>query len=476
MNLISFQHTILFISVFALLVAFIVFKIISYSNPIGYTTELFSESNGPLENPYCGFYHIIGYTLSEEYTNSDNFVYSVKSYTEPLVLIEINLKNYRNSEIGEKGLSMLNDILSAWEQSPKHTKLILRFLYDWDGTAFATEPDSLQTVLKHMEQLSQLVNRYKGTIYIMQGCFIGAWGEMHNSKFANLHSIKTLMNRLNELIDPSIYLSVRTPSLWRGITNLYEVPENFSLSMKENTIAKRLGLFNDGILGSETDLGTYGNTLKKDANSPSHKGIRKEELEFQNRLCLYVPNGGEVIYNSNLSELESAAMALRKMHISYLNADYDSRVLEQWKKSIWNGRDVFNGSDGYSYIKAHLGYRYLIDSCKIKKSMLINKDFTLSIIVKNVGFSNALKPFDVSLSLINEETGDCTTLPFNMDLQSIYGGSKKTFTEKLPVKELKKGNYLIYFSVKDKTSGQTIFLGNKNELTENGYLLGRFEK
>ena len=47
---------------------------------------------------------------------------------------------------------------------------------------------------------------------------------------------------------------------------------------------------------------------------------------------------------------------------------------------------------------------------------------------------------------------------------------------KLPVKDLKHGRYQIYFSVTDETSGEMILLGNKNEATDDGYLLGQLEK
>lgn len=47
---------------------------------------------------------------------------------------------------------------------------------------------------------------------------------------------------------------------------------------------------------------------------------------------------------------------------------------------------------------------------------------------------------------------------------------------KIPVKDIKQGNYEIYFSVTDETSGQKILLGNKNEMTEDGYLVGRLER
>lgn len=476
MKHLNIYHIVLFAPFLALIITFIVLRLHTLLSCINYTLEAFSESSESIRNPYCGFYHIIGYTLSDDYTPTNSSTYEINSYTEALVLLEINLKNYRTDAISEKGLAQLNDILAAWEQSPNGTRLILRFLYDWDGIASVTEPDSLELILTHMEQISKSVNRYRDYVYIMQGAFIGNWGEMHHSKFSDADSVKALMHRLNELIDPSIYLSVRTPSCWRSVNDLFEPPKKFPSFTADNSLIGRLGLFNDGILGSESDLGTYGNTLKQDAVTPSYQGTRKEELEFQNNLCRYVPNGGEVVYNHNLSELKTAVSALEAMHISYLNADYDKRVLEKWKSSVWRGSDAFYGCDGYTYIKAHLGYRYLIDSCEIKKSGFIKPDLTLNLTIKNSGFSNALKPFETSVTLINEETNECVLVPFNADLRKLGKGNKKTFTVKLPVKELKCGSYLIYFSVKDKTSGQTVFLGNKNNITKNGYLLGRFGK
>lgn len=416
MKSLNIQHIILLISVLTLIATIIVLKIVCFFGRAYYTAEVFSESDKPLQNPYCGFYHIIGYTLSDGYTYSDGYKNAVTSYSEPLALLEINLKNYRSAYISEKGLEQLNDILAKWAQSPNGTKLILRFLYDWDGIALATEPDSLNLVLKHIEQIAPTINLHRDCIYIMQGVFIGNWGEMHHSKFCDVNSLKQLINKLNDVIDPSIYLSLRTPAQWRSVTEIYNPPEKISAFSTKKPLFSRLGLFNDGILGSESDLGTYA------------ESEREKELKFQNELCRYVPNGGEVVYNSNLSRLETAVSALKTMHISYLNEDYDSRVIEKWKNSVWTGEGVFNGCDGYSYIKAHLGYRYFIDSCKLKKSGFLRSECTLEITVKNSGFSSTLKPFESSVTLINKETEDCVRIPIDADFECIGNESKKTFT------------------------------------------------
>ena len=143
-----------------------------------------------------------------------------------MVLLEINLKNYKNTDISEHALSQLEQIFKDWSNTD--TQILLRFLYDLDGIAKATEPDSLSTILTHIDQVSEIVNRYSDSVYLMQGIFIGNWGEMHGSEFMNDTSVHTLINHLNESIDSSIYLSVRTPAHWRMITNLYDVPKKIS--------------------------------------------------------------------------------------------------------------------------------------------------------------------------------------------------------------------------------------------------------
>lgn len=447
------QHTILIIPVLVVFLAVIVLRIINGINGVRYTSEAFSEKIEPISNPYMGFYQIIGYTLSDDNNLPDNYKDEILSYKRSLVLLEINLKNHRTTGISEKGIEQINSILSEWESSPNGTKLILRFLYDRDGIAYATEPESLSLILKHIEQIAKAVNQHSSCVYIMQGVFIGNWGEMHHSKFEDEKSVKQLMNKLCDVIDPSIYLSVRTPKQWRTV--------NCSQQPKSNT---RIGLFNDGIMGSESDLGTYA------------ENEREKELEFQNQLCRYVPNGGEVVFNQKLVSIESAVSALRKMQISYLNADYDSRVYEKWKSSVWQGDDQFNGCDGYTYIKSHVGYRFFIASSKIRKRGIINPKLCLSVTLINKGFSNTLKPFDTLIIFENAKTKECLHIPVDDDLTSLYGGNKKDLRIKLPLNEANKGEYLIYFCVNDKASGQRIVFANENQPQKNGILIGRLKK
>ena len=438
MNLI--QRFLIFL--FGLLILVLILRCMRQS--VTFTAEKFSESNEVLENPYQGYYHIIGYTLND----TDEAIAShADTYSDSLVLLEINLKNYKNTDISEHALSQLEQIFKDWSNTD--TQILLRFLYDLDGIAKATEPDSLSTILTHIDQVSDIVNRYSDSVYLMQGIFIGNWGEMHGSEFMDDTSVHTLINHLNESIDSSIYLSVRTPAHWRMITNLYDVPKKFPAFQANGNLIARLGLYNDGMLGSVSDLGTYGDTKRKDATSPSYKGTREDELKFQNTLCQYVPNGGEVVSDNSYNDLPSAVESLTTMHVSYLNADYD--------------------------IQAHLGYRYLVTKCTMKSSGFLNSQLNLSIGLQNTGFGNALKEFHATLKFKNTETGEISSVPIDYDLRKLKSTQKKTLSVSLPRKSLKSGSYQVFLSITDAQSEKQISLANTQDMQEEGLLLGRME-
>ena len=62
-----------------------------------YTPADSKESTADITNPFCGFYKINGYVLAEDKTARDADIWcqrSCKDTTYPLMLLEINLRNY----------------------------------------------------------------------------------------------------------------------------------------------------------------------------------------------------------------------------------------------------------------------------------------------------------------------------------------------------------------------------------------------
>ncbi len=97
-----------------------------------------------------------------------------------------------------------------------------------------------------------------------------------------------------------------------------------------------MGLFDDGMFGSESHLGTFGTGDRVSAGWDGQWGFA-QEMAFEEELGNYVPNGGEAVYGEGYTEKLSQKQmldTLRKMRITYLNKAHHVRTLHICKK--WN--------------------------------------------------------------------------------------------------------------------------------------------
>ncbi|MBR1628746.1 MAG: DUF4874 domain-containing protein, partial [Lachnospiraceae bacterium] len=327
-----------------------------------------------LQNPYRGWYQINQYLLSDDvFPGTGEIAESLDLYPPySLSLVEFNLKEYANSALSEKACGEIRQVFS--EARKKQLSLIVRFSYDWEGKAAQTEPSDRAVVEAHIRTVAPLLNEYKDIVFVVQGLFVGDYGEMHDSRFLNKENRNALAKLLYEEIDPEIFLSVRTPTQWRELTSVLP--------------GTRLGLYNDGLLASDTDLGTY------------QEGTRETELFFQNDLCRTVPNGGEVLHENPMNDTESAIEAFETMRLSYLNGEFDAAVLDKWKQS------QVEGQDGFSAIGRRLGYLYELADCQCD---LYRRPFDgfapsakIRFSVENAGFAPAYRRFDFECVVMND--------------------------------------------------------------------------
>lgn len=413
------------------------------------------ETNAALDNPYCGFYHIYGFILKDESTyQSPDEVPVYDNAPERLVQLQILLSHFRDRPITETALEQLDIILAAYAGSG--CQILLRFLYDWDGKGMKVEPEDIQILLTHMEQTAGIYNRYKDSILTLQGLSTGSYGEMSDTSYGTSDSLRKLAEKQAAVTDPLIYLSVRTPQQWRSITGADswdELCENGA-----SPFLGRLGLFNDGMLGSDTDVGTY-----KEKN-------REEEIAFQDRLCQTVPNGGEVIIDNPYNDLENAVADLSRMHVSYLNSAYHPAVIQKWKESVHHSQDCYDGMSGFDYISLRLGYRYVLRTSELSETE--DSGFLLSFGIENVGFAPSYRPFDFTLTLLSEE--DHTPYETALSVQSgeIASGGTTVFQQPLDIGSYPAGNYRLYLNTRDESTGEVIRYANDLPLTEYGYELG----
>ncbi len=431
----------------------------------------FRESARELRNPGRGFYNLYRFMITDEKVNYWQVVQEMyKGDTNTsLSLVEINLQNYRGGEISEAGIKNVQGLFQALEDIDK--QLIVRFMYDWDGENEKYEPDTIDIILRHMEQLEDILRKENGQIFVLQGLFIGNWGEMNSTKYSEYSDLIQLAAKLNSVTHPDVYLAVRTPLQWRQITGLQAPSEE---ALRDHFLAGRISLYNDGMLGNKGDYGTYQVYETPGQNTPE----REEELAFQEKLCRQVPNGGEVINDNYYNDFENAVKDLATMHVTYLNEGHDREVLDKWKDAVVNEEGCFKGMDGYTYIGRHLGYRLLIRKAEFHYNTFMDHVET-GVTMQNVGFAPLYFNPKAELILYDKEQAKSLRYEMSGDLRSLSGGNERqqsmTLRANIPLDELQNVKYEAYFSLTDSRTGERILLANEQDAETYGYGIGTIE-
>lgn len=434
--------------------------------------EQFTESARELNNPNRGFYEMFGLRIAEEPVDWKAAIEDriKKDSDTVLCLVEINLQAYRLGPISEAGLENLEALFE--ELSKQDKQYIIRFLYDWNGENMQYEPKDINIIVEHMKQIGPIVKKYKDCIFTLQSLFIGNCGEMNNTRYMDGDSLQILAKALASATDDDIFLAVRTPLHWRQIAQASDVAEVLE---SNSPFANRLGLFNDGMLGNVYDCGTY-STQSKSEVGIFKEWSRDEELEFQDTLCRTVPNGGEVIIDNEYNDLDNAIADFNRMHVSYLNDGYDLNVLQKWRNSTVHDEGIFDGMDGFSYMKNRLGYRLVLRECRMQQDFW--KDtLQIELDIQNVGFAPIYKECEASLIFCPKEEGIMYQMKVEQNLTKLAGGNDTDQTETIqatiPLHNLSKTDYDVYFLLRDKASGKVIYFGNEQDCENNGYKIGQ---
>lgn len=404
------------------------------------------ECRNNLENPSRGWYRI--YTFLAENTPDFQPMLWCDMEGDTLALVIINIGAYKEKALDAKALENIRIILRFFIK--RHYEIILRITYDHEGKAVEKEPFFFSRVKEHMYSLIPVINEFAEHIFVYQGMLIGNWGEMHTSRFLQPIKLKELWSILKNELDSRIFTAVRRPSCWRMLH-----PNN----EKDN-----MGLFDDAIFGSENHLGTFGN---KPRNTVSWDAIwsKEDELEFEEELCQLVPNGGEAICGEQYLVAEnskSTVDTLRKMHVTYLNKEYDKKLLGIWKEWKWDESDAWQGYSLYDYVGSHLGYRFLVRDVQIVSDKCIN-ELKLEISVENVGFACFYDEAEVILERIDSE-GNAHIQILPCDIRLWNSGSVQKICGTVPMEEC-----ALFLAIRRLADNKVIWFAN--HANQNGYVL-----
>ena len=313
----------------------------------------------------------------------------------------------------------------------------IRASYDIDCRG-SQDPD-IETTLIHTKQLAELYSDYEDVIHFVELGMFGTCGEMTTGGQEN-HA-KALQTMLENSSD-GIKVGVRSPqvvALWMGLKDPYSTwhvfpdfradSERFRDSTRSERYAKymdRVGLYNDGYLGSDNDLGTFG------AGEP-YPISRENVISWMEEFGVAVPYGGDFVCNYNpearppLNTAEYLSYEGFRTHTSYIGGSMAGKCYNFMDTTTFVGIDPeYSGKvKGREYVRDHLGYRFVLRRSEIVDSAGIGGTLKMNLKVQNVGFGNDLVSKKVTLVLKPEVGSEDAVLelPTSIDASKIL--SKK---------------------------------------------------
>ena len=401
----------------------------------------FTESTDTINNPGMGYTTTYWLKAERNKTKERNLIGS-------LVLMFIDIGDYSSGMNNEK---IDYDLDSSFFESLKKNfdicrkngaTIALRFRYDANGTS-NPEPKSFDQILKHISQIknSGLIEEYKDILMFVESGFVGQWGEQHGGKYCSLENKTLLLDTLLDVIPDNIPVTVRTPNIIAKWLNISEDKLDTFISPKGSK-ASRIGLFNDGYMGSDSDLGTY--------------RYRENSVNFFYNQMRYTYFGGEFSGNIDFAKKyetykpENSIKEMYKTHLSYINSNifglYKDYIFEK-KYDVENvDNSAYYGQTVFKFIRDHLGYRLVLRNIIIQKEVKQGENFELDFDIENTGFANPIRKMNSELIL--EKDGNYIRTELDTDATEFYSCTTKKI--KLIIKipgSINIGLWNIYFKL-----------------------------
>lgn len=403
-----------------------------------------------IKNPDRGWYQIYPYRIGRG--QKVEALENVMDASESLSLLLLDIGAYKDRPLDDAAKAEIRQVLDFFKGQKKD--LIVRPTYDRQGKAIEAEPSFFFEVADHAGTLAKIFGDYD--LFLMQGAGVGAWGELHDSRYTldkEMAEVKQLLSIYQAAFRGNTYLSVRTPAQYRKLK------------------MKHMGLFDDAILSSETDMGTFGQ-VKKRAEDDMGRRSRSREMRYINKLGKHFPVGGEVVWGPTYTKYYNnvdTINALKQMRITYLNSLYDRQLLDYWerKKTGFPGKWMLVSM--YDYIGAHMGYRYVVTKVSnggFFKKREDNNRIHLSVVIENKGFAPMYRGAEIYYRIGPVELEKKERLDF------IMPGEKRAFHLDIKRSDLAGLTYAerkLYICARRKMDNAPIHFSN--EVDETGELL-----
>lgn len=327
----------------------------------------------------------------------------------------------------------------------------LRFRYDANGVR-DPEPATFEQMLRHIEQIREdgFLEDYQDILCFVESGFVGCYGEQWGGKYCSIPDKAKLLELMLDVVPDPIPVTVRTPNIfaqWAGITE----EELGTYVLEPGSRASRVGLYNDGYMGSNSDLGTFHDRerdlkwLRQQTLTSYYGGEFSGNLDFAKQYDTYLPEHAvPEMYYSHLSYINANIYQLYKDYT--FGAAYD---VEGVDNSAYYGQTVFQ------FMRDHLGYRFVLRDSDLSESVSQGDTLRLCMDVENTGFANPIPRQKAEILL--EKDGQYLRTEVDADSRTWYSCTTVSpeFDLHLPA-ALEPGRWNVYFklSTGDNTLGQ----------------------
>ena len=200
------------------------------------------EIKEDVPGPDRGWFRLYTYDLSMAGDVSPDLP-DLKESSEALILLLIRIGSSYDEPQRTLIAGKITGIIDHFYEQGKD--IILRVTYDTNGHALENEPYYYEQVLKDAGMIRSILAAAGNKIFVYQGLLVGNWGEMHTSRYTDVPSFTGIYDQIkgfgigNEIsLSHGCFFAVRRPDIHMQLDN--------------NDV--RLGLFDDAIFGSESDM------------------------------------------------------------------------------------------------------------------------------------------------------------------------------------------------------------------------------
>lgn len=391
----------------------------------------YQATDAQFANPERGFYGVRDFRK----VGSPLSVASVKSnllQNRSLFYLGFYLTDFMESDISADYLAMVGTSLQALREGGN--KCIIRFAYK-ENEAETNKPwdASEEWVLRHIEQLAPVLSEYGDVIYVMQAGFVGVWGEWYYTDHFNMNPSKAedylprrhVVDALLEALPSDRQLCIRTPEFKMKMFGLSLADTLTSSTAHNGTNLSRLAGHNDCFVASSSDYGTFNNNTDR---------------AFWNAETRYTIMGGETCNVSKYCECPNTLKDMTDQHWSYLNIQYNTKVLKVWKDN-----------NCFDEIERRLGYRLTMKEGYFSPEATRGGKFRAVVKIVNEGFAAPMNPRDVELVLVDADGGESRFLLDDIDPRCWYENTVNVIDTEIELPSAP-GKYTLYLNLPDPKS------------------------